>query len=54
MKSTIMKTLSLALTLLVAGGAHAWAQTSELEQVKAAMQQMVKTIEEMQKKIAEL
>ena len=54
MKSNIMKTMSLVLALSAAGGLPAWAQDSELDKLKASMQQMQKNMEEMQKKIAEL
>jgi outer membrane DcaP-like protein len=54
MKSNIMKTMSLVLALFAAGGLTAWAQSPELDQLKATMQQMQKTMEEMQKRIAEL
>jgi len=54
MKSNILKTMSLVLALFAAGGFPAWAQNSELDQLKANMQKMQKSMEEMQKKIAEL
>jgi hypothetical protein len=42
------------LTLLFVGGTRAWAQQSELDQLKATMQTMQKNMEDMQKKIADL
>jgi hypothetical protein len=53
-KSNLMKTMSLVLALFAAGGLPAWAQDSELDKLKANMQQMQKNMEEMQKKIMEL
>ena len=54
MKPNILKTTPLILVLLVAGGPMARAQSSELDQLKAAMEAMQKNMQEMQKKILEL
>ena len=54
MKSNIMKTMALVLALFAASGLPAWAQNSELDQLKANMQKMQKSMEEMQKKLEEL
>src|SRR5262245_13285134 len=54
MKMNIAKATPLTLALLIAGGTSAWAQSSELDQLKTQMEQMQKTMQDMQKKINEL
>ena len=54
MKSTISKRLPLVLALLVAGVTPAWAQDSELDQLKSQMKAMEQTMEQMKQKIADL
>src|SRR5262245_59539278 len=53
-KTTKCFALAIAAALLISGVASAPAQDSELEKLKATMQQMQKTMAEMQKKIEEL
>ncbi len=54
MKLKTMKSLPVILALIAAGVITAPAQSSELEQLKAAMQTMQKNMEQMQQKITEL
>src|SRR5262245_9357795 len=54
MKINHLKTTALLSALLIGGGTTAWAQNSELDQLKSSMEQMQKTMQEMQKKINEL
>ncbi len=54
MKTKTMKSYSAVIALVAAGIITAPAQSSELDQVKSAMQTMQKNMEEMQQKIAEL
>ena len=54
MKTKTTKVYSAVIALIAAGIMTAPAQSSELDQVKSAMQTMQKNMEEMQKKINEL
>jgi hypothetical protein len=54
MKTKITKTLPVIVALIAAGVITAPAQSSELDQLKAAMQTMQKNMEQMQQKITEL
>ena len=54
MKTKTMKSYTAVIALIAAGILTAPAQSSELDQVKSAMQTMQKNMEEMQKKINEL
>src|SRR5437764_611267 len=47
-------TIIVAAALLTAGAVPAWAQNSELEQLKQSMKAMEQTMEQMKQKIAEL
>ena len=51
MKKHILKITSLTVALFIVGGKSAWAQSTEIDQLKAAMEQMQKTMQEMQKYI---
>ncbi len=54
MKTTIIKMTPCLIALLAAGGIPAWAQDSDLNQLKAKMELMQKTMQEMQQKINDL
>jgi hypothetical protein len=51
MKSTIKRTIALLVSLIVAGSFPAWAQNSDIDDLKTQLKSMQKMMEDMQKKI---